>query len=231
MVARTKNSVKTAAEYRVKSVSHDSGISPIVSEYRKLGILSDDAKPCRALIFLMQNVLLSVSHLSLQYSLNFLSSTDVGFLVRNRSWSFSLHLMRRLPFPAADAESAFADIAVLPVFARSFTIIADLFARFAPAYAPAQGRLSLYVPEEAKTSANKVAGERSDYIRGVNKRLPNVIQSLSRRCMRIRHSGASLDNGILKVEKIGLRLNVVTGTESKDCISSGALMCAGSHTT
>ena len=146
--------MRTAVNRWVESVGHYSGVSPIVSEGRKLRIYFDDAEPCRVVVILVQNVLFSGCCLNLQNSIDFLGDMAIGFLMRNGSWSFPLLLMRRLLFPTTRTESAFADVAVSPVCTVSFTTIAELIARFPQAWAPALGRLSLDVSGKATMSAD-----------------------------------------------------------------------------
>lgn len=139
----------------MESVGHDSSISTIISECRKPGIVSDNAVPCRAFIVTVQDFLFSRSCPGLQDSPYFLSGTVIGFFVRNGSWSFPLHLMRRLLLPTASTESAFANVAVISIGTKSFTSIAELIARFLPAYiacTPAPGRPSWDVTREAMMS-------------------------------------------------------------------------------
>ena len=72
MVTRTECSVRAVARCWVESLGHDSGISPIVSECRKLSVLSDDAEPCCFFVILVKYFLFSGSCLDLQDSLDFL---------------------------------------------------------------------------------------------------------------------------------------------------------------
>lgn len=158
VVACAECCVRAVANGRMESVGHYGSISPVVLECRKLSILPDHAKPSCVFVIFVQNVLFSGSCLHLQDGLDFLSGTIIGSFVRNRFWSFPLHLMRCLLFPTTSTENAFADIAVFPIRTVSFTVIAKLVTRTLPACASALGGLSLNISGEPRMSAFASAG-------------------------------------------------------------------------